>query len=61
MSQTMVHKGKEVEYEDVTPTPLGYANLLQFIIKNTVSPRDREWARKELRRIEPAVRRGSWK
>jgi len=38
---------------DLTPTPAGYKRMLEFIVENNTEAEHREWARKELKRIQP--------
>lgn len=49
-----------VRYIDMTPTPAEAENMLRHIIAYNVNAKEREWARKELIRITPAIKRGSW-
>ena len=38
---------------DMTPTPVAYKQMLEFIIKNNTEAEHREWAKEELVRIQP--------
>ena len=38
---------------DMTPTPVAYKQMLEFIEANNTEAEHREWAREELVRIQP--------
>jgi hypothetical protein len=38
---------------DLTPTPNEYKRMLEFIVENNTEAEHREWAREELKRIQP--------
>lgn len=42
-------------YEDVTPSPETYREILRFVIEHTVNDTDREWAIEELKRVKNAT------
>ena len=39
---------------DMTPSPVAYKQMLEFIEANNTEAEHREWAREELVRIQPA-------
>ena len=41
------------ETVDMTPTPVVFKQMLEFIVENSIKAEHREWAREELVRIQP--------
>ena len=50
--------GSSGRFEDVTPTPEAYRNMLSFIAANSTRPAHRKWAEYELERVKDVTEWG---
>ena len=42
---------------DMTPTPMQYRRVLEYIVRNTTKVKDRRWARSELFKLDDMIER----